>query len=129
MGVGDFLFLEKFSDLIRIFYGFTTHKPPASGRPFHNWQLIYTVRRPSSKRSADLWHLMVHLDTLEQTKFLSFYSTKKNAVVSGLTFFGWEGLVLGLVLFRGFNSESLQFYWQNKILKNGITKFIYYRFV
>lgn len=31
---------------------------------------------------------------------------------------GGGGVVLGLVLFRGLNSEPLKFYWQNKIKKN-----------
>lgn len=58
-----FLFLENFSGLITIFffYGFITHKPPASGRPFHNWQLMCTVRWPSSKRSVDLCLLPRHI--------------------------------------------------------------------
>lgn len=57
-----FLFLENFSGLITIFfYGFITHKPPASGRPFHNWQLMCTVRWPSSKRLVDLCLLPRHI--------------------------------------------------------------------
>lgn len=36
MDVCDFLYLEKFSDLITIFHGFIPHKPPASGHLFYD---------------------------------------------------------------------------------------------
>lgn len=43
MDVCDFLYLENFSDLITIFYGFITHKPPGSGHPFYRLTTyIYT---------------------------------------------------------------------------------------
>lgn len=96
MDVCDFLYLEKFSDLITIFYGFITHKPPASGHPFYRLT-TYIHRQATYFKTVGRFmfviktHLMVHLDALEQTKFLSFYSNLKKQKLTGLTLF-WLGI-------------------------------------